>query len=716
MTECVGEAGSADLERCLLFLARHFDMPVSAGAVRAGKVGLDPGMDETAFLEAAERFGLITAVGRRDLTSLPADALPAVVLLGQGRAVVVLSRQGGDRGVVFDPLFGDTPVERGLAELQALSHGRVIALRPRPRAEAGGDVSPGSGGHWFWSALSSNRWTYVQVMLAAALTNFLGLSTALFIMVVYDRVLPNEAVESLLALTVGVGIALVFDFVVKTLRAAFIEQAGQKADIRMGRRIFDHVLNLRMSARRGSAGGFANTLREFETLRDFFASASLVALVDLPFILLFIWVIYLIGGPLFIVPLLAVPLVLLMGLALQPFLARISRDAFEQGRNKQGVLVEAVSGLETIKATGAGPLVRERWEESVWHQSGTGRRARAIQQFALNTTAFTQQGAQVGIVVFGVFLIADGVISMGAMIAAVILTGRILAPLAQLAQTMTRINQARQSYRAIDQLMNLPSERPVGRRFLSRPDLQGRIEFQEVSFTYPGQSQPALKGVNLLIEPGERVALLGRVGSGKSTLARLLLGIHEPDQGSVRVGGNDIRQLDPADLRRHVGSVLQEAWLFSGTVRQNIAVGNPHADDARILAASRLAGAHEFLAAHPMGYDLVVGERGEGLSGGQRQLVCLARALVGDPRILLLDEPTSAMDVETEKGVIERLADLSADRTLVLVTHRTSLLALVDRVIVLDEGRVVADGPRERVLTTGRTASAVPVPSKVRVP
>ncbi|MCG5514355.1 type I secretion system permease/ATPase [Ectothiorhodospira shaposhnikovii] len=713
MNDDQANAVTADLEQCLLFLSQHFRMPLSAGAIRAGKVGLDPGMDVAAFLDAADRFGLTTALGRRDLRQLSDDLFPLVVCLGEQRAVVVLSRLDEDRVAVFDPVFGDTPVERSLEALQAQSGGRVIAVRPRHRPGSGATPVEDAGGHWFWSALSSNRWTYVQVMLAAALTNFLGLSTALFIMVVYDRVLPNEAMESLLALTLGVGIALVFDFLVKTLRAAFIEAAGQKADMRMGRRIFDHVLNLQMRSRRGSAGGFASTLREFETLRDFFASASLVALVDLPFILLFIWVISLIGGPLYLIPLLAVPLVLLMGLALQPFLVRISRDAYEQGRSKQGVLVETVTGLETIKAIGAAPLVRERWEESVRDQSGTGRRARAIQQFALNATAFAQQGAQVAIVVFGVFLIADGVISMGAMIAAVILTGRILAPLAQLAQTMTRINQARQSYQAIDQLMKLPSERPSGRRFLSRPDLRGRIEFQDVDFTYPDQGQPALRGINLVIEPGERVALLGRVGSGKSTLARLMLGIYEPDQGAVRVDNTDLRQLDPADLRGHVGSVLQEAWLLSGTVRQNIAVGHPHADDARILAAARQAGAHEFLARHPMGYDLMLGERGEGLSGGQRQLICLARALLGDPRILLLDEPTSAMDVQTEKGVIERLGALPRDRTLILVTHRTSLLALVDRVIVLDEGRVVADGPRERVLRNPATAQD-PVPRKIR--
>jgi ATP-binding cassette, subfamily C, bacterial LapB len=693
-----GAGGEDLLERCLIFLARHLELPVSDSTIRAGRVGLGKSLDPPGFIEAAERHGLVAALGRYDLAALPDSLLPAVALLSGNRAVVITERLADGSFAVYDPAFGDSPMRCGQAALAGDYLGHIIAVRAKHRPTALHAAPVTNDGHWFWSALSSNRWIYTQVILAAALTNFLGLSTSLFIMVVYDRVLPNEAIESLIALTIGVGIALLFDFLVKTLRSVFIDRAGQQADLRMGRRIFDHVLNLQMSAKRGSAGGFANTLREFESLRDFFASASLVAVVDLPFILLFIWVIYLIGGPLFIVPLLAVPLVLVVGIAVQPFLRRLSSAAFDEGHNKQGVLVEAISGLETIKASGAAPLIRERWEDSVRQQADIGRRGRAIQQFALNVTAFTQQAAQVSIVVYGVFLVGDGIISMGAMIACVILTGRTLAPLAQLAQTMTRINQARTSYRAIDQLMAMPSERPVGRRYLSRPALEGKIDFQDVSFRYPDQTVAVLSGIGISIQPGEKVALLGRVGSGKSTLARLLLGIYQPEQGAVFVDDTDIRQLDPADLRASVGSVLQESWLFSGTVRQNIAIGGHNPTDEEVLAAAKLAGAHDFIARHPQGYDMVVGERGEGLSGGQRQLICLARALVGNPPALLMDEPTSAMDIQTEREVIGRLKQAAVDKTLVVVTHRTSLLELVDRVIVLDQGKVVADGPSAEVM------------------
>ena len=686
------------LEQCLTFVAARLELPVSEAAVRAQRVGANTPLTPDGFIDAAERHGMVAALGEHALATLGNSLLPAVALLKNGRAVVIIERIDDERFALFDPALGKQPVDTALSALQAEYIGHLIAVRARYRPVTLNSEPAIQGGHWFWSALSSNRWVYTQVVIAAALTNFLGLATSLFIMVVYDRVLPNEAIESLVALTVGVSIALLFDFAVKTLRQLFIERAGQEADLRMGRRIFDHVLNLQMSAKRGSTGGFANTLREFESLRDFFASASLVALVDLPFIFLFIGVIYLIGGPLFMVPLIAVPLVLLIGLAVQPFLKRLSGQAFEESRSKQGVLIEAVAGLETIKASGAAPMIRQRWEESVQQQSNVGRKGRAIQQFALNATAFAQQAAQVSIVVYGVFLVGDGVISMGAMIACVILTGRALAPLAQLAQTMTRINQARTSYRALDQLMNMPSERPFGRHYLSRPSLEGKISLQDVSFRYPEQTTAALANINLTIEPGEKVALLGRVGSGKSTLARLLLGIYPPEKGAVLVDDTDIRQIDPADLRHNIGSVLQEAWLFSGTVRQNIAIGAHHPTDEQILQAAKLAGAHDFIARHPQGYDMPIGERGEGLSGGQRQLICLARALLGAPPMLLMDEPTSAMDIQTEKEVIARLKAASQSQTLVVVTHRTSLLALVDRVIIVDQGQIIADGPKAQVM------------------
>jgi len=655
-------------------------------------------------ITASERAGMQAAFGARRLRDFDDALTPAILLMEGGGAVVLHGQADEDRLAIYDPLLGEGIGEVPRARIAESYAGHAILLRREHREDILA-TSEGRRGHWFWSALAANRWSYTQVLLAAVLANFLGLTTSIFIMVVYDRVLPNEATESLIALTIGVGIALLFDFVIKSLRAGFIDRAGQRADMAMGRRIFDQLLDMQMRARKGSTGALASTLREFETLRDFFTSATLVAVVDLPFILLFVGVIYLIGGPLAIVPAIAVPLVLIVGLAVQPLLARLAEQSFADGQSKQGVLVETVSGLETIKATGAARRMRARWEEAIARQSEHGARSRTITQFAMNATAFTQQSAQVMIVFYGVFLITAGEVSMGALIASVILTGRALAPLAQLAQTLTRLNQARSSYRNLDALMRADSERPEGRHWISRPKLNGRIRFDNVHFTYPDQMVATLEGVSFTIEPGEKVAILGRIGSGKSTIARLLLGLYEPDRGAVHIDDTDIRQIDPGDLRRNIGSVLQDVWLFTGTVRENIAIGARRPRDADIIEAARVAGVEDFIARHPSGYDLMLAERGEGLSGGQKQAITLARALVGRPPVLLLDEPTSAMDVQNERDVIARLKEEARERTVVVVTHRTSLLDLVDRVIVIEDGRVAADGDKSLLTRGGRQAT-----------
>lgn len=683
------------LERASRFLGA----PITAAVILDSKRDPTLPLDLSAAVALAESQGLTAAEGVEALSRLPEAAFPVLAVPPSGEAVAVLAREG-DGAYRAQRADDEAPV---VLNLEALgfdgSAPCPLMLLSKPAT-----VRP-SGPHWFWSAFQGQREAYSQILLAAALTNILGLSTSLFIMVVYDRVVPNEAIESLFALTLGVALALIFDFIIKTLRGFFIDAVSEKADLKMARRIFDHLLALRLGSRKGSAGAFASTVREFETLREFFTSASLVALVDVPFILLFVLVIYAIGGPLAIVPLLAVPIVFGVGLAIQPFLRRLAENAFEEGQSKQGVLVEAVSGLETIKATGAAPMLRARWEAGLRGQSTQSRKNRALQQLALNASTFTQQAAQIVIICYAVFLIRDGVISMGAMIACVILTGRTLAPLTTLAQTLSRMNQARTAFGALNQLMALPTDRPAAGQALQPPVLTGAVSFHGVSFTYPEQAEPALTGLNFSIVAGEKVALLGRVGSGKSTALRLLLGLYAPSEGSVRVDGTDLRQLEPAALRSQMGTVLQDAWLFSGTLRENLTLGDPRWSDADLLAAAQLTGAHEFIGAHPEGFDRKVAERGEGLSGGQRQLLCLTRALLGAPPLLLLDEPTSAMDTPSERALIERLAADPTPRTLIVVTHRSSLLALVDRVIVLDKGRVIADGPKEQVLRPASSAS-----------
>ncbi len=695
-------------EQCLVYLCRHYEMSVTLNHFR----NLADGMSESgpaSFAEMARKVGLACIAGDVKLETLNHTTLPVAAFLEDGKVVVIVSREGPHKLAVYDPDYGDAPVIMSVADLRGVFSGLGIAVRPYFRESQHVDHQLAKRGrHWFWSALGKNKSIYFQVIVAAALTNFLSLTVSLFTMVVYDRILPNEAIDSLIAMTVGVGFAICFDFIIKMLRAHFIDRAGIKADQEIGSEIFDHLLEMQMKDRRGSSGAFANTLREFETLREFFTSASLVALVDIPFIVLFLFVIYGIGGPLVLVPAIAVPTIIILGIAVQPILARYAQSAFEEGQTKQGVLVETISGLETVKTSGAARLMRQRWKDSLKFQAGVGARSRRISHMVVNMTASAQQISQIGIVVFGVFLIAAGETSMGALVGSVILVGRALAPLGQIAQTLTRLNQVRTSYRNLNGLMKQSTERQDGRHYLSRPRLAGRIEFQNVNFAYPGQNVAALRDVSFVIEPGEKIAILGRIGSGKSTILRLMLGLYEPDSGSILIDGTDIRQIDPADLRANISSVLQDAWLFSGTVKQNIAVGAYRPNDTEILRAASLSGAHDFISRHPSGYDLMIQERGEGLSGGQRQSISLARGLVGAPPVLLMDEPTSMMDMQTEQLVVNRLREEAKDQTILVVTHRPSMLDLVDTVLVLEGGAVVARGPKSIV---NKKAPTPPTPN-----
>ncbi len=685
------------LESCMFHIAATFDRPPTLAALHAAHSGASGELTVHDALSLASQIGLQAGFGAQRLSSLDSMLFPALLLLADDRAVVVHGRDKDGNLSVFDPELGKGIGEVAAQTLDEAYTGYAVIFR-REHRDCREQRNSGSSGHWFWSPLADSKWAYGQVALAAATANFLGLSTSVFIMIVYDRVLPNEATSSLIGLTMGVGIALIFDFMLKSLRAGFIDRAGQKADMAVGRRVFDQVLNIKMTSRTGSTGAIASTVREFETLREFFTSATLVALVDLPFIAVFIAAIYFVGGPLAAIPALAVPIVLLTGLAIQPLLSRLAEQSFDEGQSKQSVLVEAVSGLETIKTTAAGRQMRARWVEALARQSQHGTRSRTITQFALNLTGFTQQAAQVLIVFYGVFLVMEGQTSMGALVASVMLTGRALAPLGQLAQTLTRVNQAKSAYRNLDALMAADSERPKGRSWISRPGFDGRITFNNVHFAYPDQPDDALKGISFSIKPGEKVAILGQIGSGKSTVARLILGLYQPRVGSVMMDGLDIRQIDPGDLRRNIGSVLQDIWLFSGTVRDNIASGAHNPGDDALVRAGRIAGVENFVAQDPRGYDLNLSERGEGLSGGQRQAIALARALIGHPPVLLLDEPTSAMDVKTEAEVIKQLKAETGGATMIVVTHRASLLELVDRVIVIENGKVGADGPKSMLL------------------
>lgn len=551
-------------------------------------------------------------------------------------------------------------------------------------------------GDWLKGPLLANRGLFGQVALAAALTNLFALATSLFSMTVYNRIVPSNATASMTALTIGMLLVLAFDFALRTLRGYFADIAAQDIDRRLGAGLFDRLLTLPLADRQGSTGALAGLVREFETLREFFASATVMALVDVPFILLFLTVIAIVAPPLAWVTLAALPIVIGLALLLRPWLDRLSQQGFGEGLSKQGVIVETIAGLETVKTSRAGDLLAARWQAAVAGHARLSLRQRLLAALPVNVAASMQSLVYVVMVAFGVSLIADRSLSMGALVAASMLSGRCVAPLGQIAMMLGRLSQTLQAYRALDRLMRGPSDTPPVT--LRRPHLSGRISFRNVGFRYPGSDARALDRISFDIMPGERVAIIGRVGSGKSTIGRLALGLYTPEEGAVLIDDADIRQIHRDDLKANAGAVLQDVVLLSGTIRDNIALGDPAIDDAAVLAAARLAGADEFIGRLPAGYDTRLADRGEGLSGGQRQALAIARALAGDKPILLLDEPTSAMDMASESALVDRLQGQLDGRTMLVITHRESLLRLATRIIIVDAGRIVADGPREQIL------------------
>jgi len=685
---------------CLTTLAGLLQRPISAEALRAGLPQTDRQVTPELAVRAAERAGLEARITRRPkLRQILPVTLPCILLLKGANACVLLRYLEDGRAEIVLPEGGMVKKAVDLAELEPQYTGYAIYARPEYKFDQrAAEVRLTQPKAWFWGTLARFWPIYSHVLLASVLINSFALASPLFIMNVYDRVVPNNALDSLWVLALGVTTVFAFEFVMRNIRTYFVDVAGKNADVIIASRLLQQLMSMKLANKGPSTGAMANNLREFESLREFFTSGTVVALVDLPFIILFLGVIWLVAGPVAFIPLAAVPAVILVGALLQVPLRRVIEKTYREATQKHALLVETIDGLETIKATAAEGRVQRSWERFVGLTAESSGKARFLSGLATTFAQVSIQVVTVAVVVYGVYRIASGDITMGALVAATILTGRALAPLGSIAAMLTRLQQSRVALHSLDAIMKAPVERPTDKSFLHRPRLSGQVEMQKVSFGYPGQETKALDGASFKIRQGEKVGILGRIGSGKSTIARLLIGLYEPAEGAVLMDGTDIRQIDPADLRRNVGYVSQDNYLFFGTVRDNIAFGAPHVDDATVLRAAAVAGVTDFLRTHPLGFDLQVGERGMGLSGGQRQAIVIARALLLDPPIILLDEPTSNMDNSTEALFKRRLEQILPGKTLLLVTHRSSLLSLVDRLIIVDGGRVVADGPKEDVL------------------
>ena len=696
------------LADALVYLAARHGRALSREALLAGLPIVDGRLSIKLFPRAAERAGLEAEAVRRDLADIPALVLPAILVMKDGttRILVEIDR-ATKKAKVVNPakIEGD-----GKPGPEPEYSGYAFLVRPMseadPRAVAAGDL-PRT--HWFWSVVRRFWANYSHVAVAALVVNILALAAPLFIMNVYDRVIPNGAIPSLIALAFGLSIAIVFDFILRVVRSRIIDMTGKQVDVVLAANIFEHVMSLKMAQRPQSVGILANQLRDFDSVREFFTSGTVVSITDLLFAVIFLAVLYLIVGPLAIVPAVMLPLMMIVGFSLQRPLDRAMKRLQAESAARHGVLVEALSGMETVRATGAEARMQNSWERSIAATARSGEDVHFWASLALTAANSATQITTMAIVIWGVFLVMDGQITMGALVAASMLAGRVMAPIAGIAAVITRATQTLTALKAIDRVMALERERPIGRSYVARRITEGRVAFENVTFKYPNSSENALDKVSFKIEPGERVGIIGRVGSGKTTVGRLLVGFYDPTEGRISVDGIDARQYDPADLRAGVGFVLQDTDLFFGKLRENITLGRTAASDEEVLAAARLAGVESFIAGHPQGYDMPIAEQGRSLSGGQKQAIGLARILIRKPRILFLDEPTAHFDVRSEAEFLERLKTLAnREMTIIVSTHRLSLLGLVDRLLLFEKGRLVADGPRDAVLARLRGAAAKP--------
>jgi len=698
-----GETDTHDdpLLDCLIQLAKLHGRSASRTGLSSGLPLVKNRLTVELFPRAADRAGLSSRILRRPIDRITNMQLPVVLLLKDRRACILVSIHNGDqqlRILLPETGMGEKTVSK--QELEDVYTGYGIFVRPKFRMDRQSleEISPTSKRGWFWGTLFESWRIYRDVFIASFLINVFGLVSPFYVLNIYDRVIPNSAFETLWVLSIGITAVYVFSLVMRSLRGYFVDEAGNKANLKLSAILFQKVLGLRMEARPQSIGSFSKNLQEFESIRDFITSFSITALIDMPFVVLALLVIWYLGGIIVLVQIVAIVLLLSFALIIQVPLQKSVENSFQASSQKNAILVEGLTGLETIKMLGAESQIQRAWEEAVSYIAKWSARSRFLSSSVNHFSFFVQSMSVVGVVILGVYMISKGELSQGGLIALVIVSRQAIAPMSQVVSLATRYHRARAALKTLNQIMDLPVERPEGKTFLHRSQIRGEIEVKTLTFSYPNQTGKVLNNISVKIKAGEKVGIIGPIGSGKTTLGKLLLGLYEPISGMVSMDGTDIRQIDPADLRHSIGYVSQDITLFRGTIRDNISMGTHDVDDSTIIRAAALTGVNEFVKKHSMGFDMEVGELGRGLSGGQRQCVALARAMLLDPPVLVLDEPTSNMDNRTEVLLRENLSKVIKNKTLILITHRASLLEMIDRLIVVDNGTVVADGPKTSVL------------------
>ncbi|WP_029146555.1 type I secretion system permease/ATPase [Methylophilus sp. 5] len=699
------------LLECLLYICRHNRLATTRDALTSG-LPLESGkLNPELFKRSAERLRLDVNVTQAAIVSLLQPQADVTLLLNNHRAcqLIKIDESQHFAQVVFPDLSADI-VTISLADLAAEYTGYALITKQNFIFDARTpEVGRIKVRHWFWGTLAENKGIYRDVMVAALLINIFALAMPLFTMNVYDRVVPNKAIETLWVLGVGVALIVLGDLLLRSMRAYFLDWASARIDVKLSAQIMEKVLGTRYEAKPTSVGSFASNLRSFESVRDFITSATVVTLIDLPFGIIFLIVIAWINPYMVLPALIGGAVVLIYSLSVQTKMHDLSETMYRASAQRNATLIESLVGLETVKSMGVEGQMQGKWEKSALFLSEVGSKLKLLSSSITNGTYALQQIISVAIVILGVYLISNGDLTMGGLIACSQLTSRGLAPISQIAGLFTQYHTAATSLKSLDEVMGKPVERNKGVNFLSRPVFKGEIEFKNVSFKYPGSDELALNRISFKIRPGEHVGLIGRMGSGKTTINKLILGLYQPTEGAILIDGIDARQIDPAELRRSIGYVQQDNHLFYGSLRENVTLRHPHADDQSVLRAAQVGGIAEFVNAHPKGFDLEVGERGDTLSGGQRQGVGIARAFVTMPQIVLLDEPTSAMDHSGEETVKRNIAEATADKTMIVISHRNAMLELAERLIVIDSGQVVADGNKEDVtaaLRAGKVGKA----------
>ncbi|MBU2896664.1 type I secretion system permease/ATPase [Vibrio hepatarius] len=688
----------------LIYISRYFGLANSPEALINGLPLSSGKLTPFLFPRATERAGLVAKENRSNLTDISELVLPVVLLLKDGDACVLntidLEKQEAE---IVTGESGLVPTAVSLEELNELYIGRYFLVKKQFRYdERSPEILKTREGHWFWSTLWQSRNIYRDVFIASILINLFAVAAPMFTRLVYDKVVPNLAFETLWVLASGIFAIFIFELTLKILRSYFIDIAGKKSDVLISSKIFSKVLGIRMEAKPPSVGAFAKHLQEFESIREFFASATIGSLIDLPFALLFLLLIWLMAGSLVIIPIIGVLILVIYSIIIQGPLKRSIEEGSRLASQKYANLIESLSGLETLKLFGAQSQFQYKWEEAVAHMSKWSIKSKRITDGIHNTAGFVQQASNIGMIILGVYLIADGELTMGGLIAATMLSNRAIGPMVQLSLLSTRYNQAKSSLAIIEQIMAMPDEQEEGKRYIHRPIVKGKIELDKVTFHYPDAPIASIRDLSLTINPGEKVAIIGRIGSGKTTLERLILGLYKPTEGHVRIDDTDIQQLHHIDIRRNIGCVQQDCQLFYGSIRDNITLGRPLSDDRDVMDAANRSGVSVFTQQDPAGLERQVGEGGLLLSGGQRQAVTIARAFLHRPPVLLMDEPTSAMDNRSEMQIKQQLSQLKPSETLVLITHKTSMLEVVDRIIVMEKGTIITDGPKAEVLNNLR--------------